>query len=1412
MPRAWPSVLMFVRLAPMRILIGRLETSRTFLSGTQLLLLFCLFGGIQLFVLPADIERHYDASGNTILIKSAGMGGPSFNDHSTVIAPEIGRFLSLSINAQGAAPVSYQWQFAGVNIPNATNDSLLITNFAPELTGLYWVIASNSFGSATSEVFTVSLDIDHDSLPDAWEKEYFGNLSQTASGDPDGDGVSNLDEFRDGTNPNDPTSVFPRLNIPVMNGGSIATFPDVEKYRVGQVVQLTAVPLQGQSFIGWLGEITDTNTTVSVVMDRTKKVEAVFGLPLSQVLDSPSLAWKTGGDSGWFGQTEISHDSFGAAEGITGLFETNWLETVVTGPATVDFWWRVSSLKDKSVFACLVDGGNRDQISGEVDWRETAVYLSAGEHVVRWQWNKTGSDLITGDFAWLDSVAIKPGTTAALFKTSPSSLQIPRGGDARFQVSAAGTPPLSYEWRFNGKAIPGESGPSLVITNVQPVDAGDYTVLVGNMVGSAMSQVASLEVVPSKVVGWSYYFVTPPADLTNAIAVSAGFGQNLALRPDGTVTAWGELSLADYGQTRVPPGLSNVVDISAGIENNLVLKSDGTVFAWGRNDLGQTDVPKGLRDVASVDARSFLAVRNDGTVVAWSFFASEALASLTNVLQVVEGPCGFFVLHPDGALSNVKSTNCPGIPDIPSSLTNVVAIKGNLALTSDGTVASFDYHPDSGWGWTMPLVEPEGLTNVVDIATSIDHSLALRADGSILAWGSDKYGQTEVPENLGYAAAISVGVDYDVAIVTGGFPTIARKPVNRTVAVGSVVQFNVGVVGHQPVAYQWVHNGTPIPDATGPSLLLKNVQLSDAGEYNLTASNSYGVASQSVSLKTFPSAPTVALNDKTRTAAIWDEVEFVAAATGAEPLRYQWQLNGTEIYAATNSTLHLMRVDPSKAGSYRVVVHDGNGEEVSSAASTLTIVQPHPDAADSLWLAYRLPEGSETNHTAALYNEVTVTNEASGTDVGALVWLRGYCGLHTEETKSGTNRSVVFGLWDVATNEPPTVVWSDEDVRIERFERNGQGSRAVWTFPWANATTYRFIVRLQQIENGTQYAFSFFDPGLGHWKQVATMQTRSSASLERYAASFIEDVSGTRDKERSASYQNTHFIDQAGRWIEITQATGPTLPNSGPYQTVAGSSFQLRSGGRFNAYSPAPYGSLVRQSGRGGLTNLVLEARMIGPSVMIGCPQWDDSPISLDVSTNLINWSSVAGPGILPLLPVTPLVGTQLYFRGRKEALNVPPLNLLANGGFEMSHLSSGCFEYLAAESTNLAGWTVSPDGIGEPSYLQRADCYAVPVGQFSLLLNQGDSLTTQVDVSKNRFYLVSLLLFPNFADGLKPLEIRLGELEVRAPIQNGAFRFVYESRGFEGRLPLVITNSSPPDDFKNWKIDSCIVRPLGPQ
>ena len=83
---------------------------------------------------------------------------------------------------------------------------------------------------------------------------------------------------------------------------------------------------------------------------------------------------------------------------------------------------------------------------------------------------------------------------AAQVETQPSDQYVAAGGSATFSVAASGSSTLSYQWKFNGSAIPGATGFSYAITNVQPSNAGQYAVTVTDTDGSVTSNAANLYV------------------------------------------------------------------------------------------------------------------------------------------------------------------------------------------------------------------------------------------------------------------------------------------------------------------------------------------------------------------------------------------------------------------------------------------------------------------------------------------------------------------------------------------------------------------------------------------------------------------------------------------------------------------------------------------------------------------------------------------------------------------------------------------------------------------------------------------------------------------------------------------------------------------------------------------------------
>jgi hypothetical protein len=182
----------------------------------------------------------------------------------------------------------------------------------------------------------------------------------------------------------------------------------------------------------------------------------------------------------------------------TGVWQTKYnqglLTLVVTGipPLAVTIWPTNQIVAVGSTVTLQATAGGPGPL--EYQWESNGVALAGA----------TNAELVLSNAAISDSGAYTvvvsnpnasvPSAPADVLVLAPPGISVqPQsqtntvGTAVTFQVTAAGSAPLSYQWSFDGAALPGATNASLTLTNVTRAQAGGYSVVVTNAVGSVTS-------------------------------------------------------------------------------------------------------------------------------------------------------------------------------------------------------------------------------------------------------------------------------------------------------------------------------------------------------------------------------------------------------------------------------------------------------------------------------------------------------------------------------------------------------------------------------------------------------------------------------------------------------------------------------------------------------------------------------------------------------------------------------------------------------------------------------------------------------------------------------------------------------------------------------------------------------------
>ncbi len=260
---------------------------------------------------------------------------------------------------------------------------------------------------------------------------------------------------------------------------------------------------------------------------------------------------------------------------------------------------------DGTIYACSLDGfvyvlspdGTLNRVIGTNDELRNAPVLANGKlYLTSYDWRLYAVDVgqVAASTAW-------PMARQNLQRTArliPQSLAIgvqpagvigAVGSVATFSVGAVGTGPLTYQWRFNGTAIAGATGPSYSVDPVGLTKAGQYSVVITDANGSITSNSVSLA-----ITGGTTSNLSRLSNLSSRTQAGAGDASLITgFYVDGTGTQ-------QFVIRAIGPTLGNVFGVDGSLSKpRLRLIRDGVEVATNTGWAGSTTLSQAFAQVGA---------------------------------------------------------------------------------------------------------------------------------------------------------------------------------------------------------------------------------------------------------------------------------------------------------------------------------------------------------------------------------------------------------------------------------------------------------------------------------------------------------------------------------------------------------------------------------------------------------------------------------------------------------------------------------------------------------------------------------------------------------------------------------------------------------------------------------------------
>jgi streptogramin lyase len=883
-----------------------------------------------------NVSTNEAGSYSVVVTSSSGSVTSSIVD-LTVVYPPQPQMLALPIGSSGSFTLSgassgllnYQWYFnTNTAVPDGTNSVLNFISASTNLAGNYLCVVINSYGSITSAVVTLLVGVPAGIANQPHNQSMTNGGFVTFSVGASGDTPLNYQWYFNNSAINGETNtVLNIINVTNSNGGNYfcmvtnlfgSATSGVATLTILLPPSISSQPQGQQVGIGSNGVFTVTcNGTLPF------NYQWLFNGEVIADATNYNYNFNVVGTNQAGSYSVIIANNYGSVTSSVAMLTVLLFPPVIasqpasqTLPAGSNATFNViASGSPPFGYQWLLNGASLDGQTNSTFSLPNVTTNQAGAYSV-WVYSPYGSvtsHIATLTVGWLPTITSQPTNQTLL-----------SGSRALMVAGVSGVGPLTFQWQLNGTNLPN----NLITTiagNGTAGFAGDGGIATTGKVnfpyGVAADGAGNVFIVDSSSDNFPFY---PPSNYrirkvnTNGVMTTVAGNGQLGFSGDGGAATNARLNTS-YGIA--VDGMGNL--FIADTYNNRIRKVDTNgiiTTVAGKSSSGFSGDGGAATNARLYYPYGVMVDTNGNLFIADTYNNRIRKVDTNGVITTVAGKSSSGFSGDCGAATNANLYR-------PQS----VAMDGNgnlfIADAYNYRVRQVDVYE------VITTIAGNGSTSF-----SGDNGVATNAGMNPFGVSVDGYGDVLIADrsNNRIRRVDPYGIVTTVAGTNGsGFNGDGVNATNATlnyvcgVAMDSFGRILIADTGNNRIRRF----------GQGPTLVFDNLAATNAGNYTLVVSSSYGSVTSEVATLTVLLPPAFVSPLANQTAGLGSNTTFTVSVTGTAPLIYQWQMSGTNLPGQTGQSLNLTNVKWSDAGSYTVIITNNYGS-VTSSVVTLTVGWP----------------------------------------------------------------------------------------------------------------------------------------------------------------------------------------------------------------------------------------------------------------------------------------------------------------------------------------------------------------------------------------------------------------------------------------------------------------------------------------